>query len=355
MISIRNLKKSFGENVIFENINLEIEKGEAVVIVGGSGCGKSTLLRCINRLNEADCGEVFIDGQDIMADKADVDAIRRKMGMVYQQFNLFSHLNVIENVILAPMKILGMSQEDAIKLAEKELERVGMDNYKYQMPDSLSGGQKQRVAIARALAMNPEIILFDEPTSALDPTMVDEVENVIRKLVDAGITSVIVTHEMRFAKSIGSKIVFLAEKGIYETGTASEFFDNPKKPLTREFLYKRRMYEASCDKKSFDPIELRRGMSALIRRYEHTSRQLNSLAVIMDEMVYPILSAEEGVTASFKLLCSESSDKHILTVKFDGLSKSPLDGGYLDELNVKILEANCRDIMSNDEGVTIQL
>lgn len=355
MISIKNLTKSFGDNVIFKDVNLEIDKGEAIVIIGGSGCGKSTLLRCINKLTVPDCGEILIDGEDILANKADVDKIRRRMGMVYQQFNLFSHLNTIENVMLAPMKLLGMNQEDAMALAEKELEKVGMSNFKYQMPDSLSGGQKQRVAIARTLAMNPEIILFDEPTSALDPTMVDEVENVIQKLVDEGITAIIVTHEMRFAKSIASKVIFLAEKGIYETGSPKDFFDNPQKPLTREFLYKRRMIEAEFGKDEFDPIELRRVMNNLMKKFEHSSKQMRALAVIMDELIYPVFDAKPSAICHLRLLCSEMSDKHMLIVRFDNADNDYIKAGYLDELSIKLLEAACRDVVATDEGITFIL
>ena len=201
MISIRNLKKSYPQTVVLDNVNLDIPKGSCTVIIGGSGCGKSTLLRCINKLETPDCGQILIDGEDILAPGADVFRIRQKMGMVYQQFNLFSHLNVMENIILAPMKVRGVSQKKAMAEAEELLEMVGMETRRFQMPSQLSGGQKQRVAIARAMAMHPEILLFDEPTSALDPTMVEEVESVIRRLVNNGITSVIVTHEMRFARN----------------------------------------------------------------------------------------------------------------------------------------------------------
>ena len=345
MISIRNLKKSFGKSVILENINLEIEKGEAVVIIGGSGCGKSTLLRCINRLNEPDCGEVLIDGEDILAKDADVDKLRRRMGMVYQQFNLFSHLNVIENVILAPMKVLGLDQQTAIKEAEEMLEQVGMLRYKYNMPDTLSGGQKQRVAIARALAMHPEVMLFDEPTSALDPTMVDEVENVIRKLIANGMTSVIVTHEMRFAKSIASRVVFLAEKGIYETGTPEEIFNAPRRSLTRRFLYRSRMYEQSFTLAQFDSYKMREDMNALVACYDHTAGQLKAFSVVADELIYPVLNQKEdgGIMATVRLICSETSSEHILMVNFAGLSASPLD--RLDDLSRTILHGVCKTVM----------
>ena len=202
MIKVRGLSKSYDGNLIFENVSFDITKGSTTVIIGGSGCGKSTLLRCINRLETPDAGSIEIDGENILAPEANLDQIRRKLGMVYQSFNLFSHLNVMENMILAPMKVSGMSQSEAIRQAEELLALVGMENRRYHMPSQLSGGQKQRVAIARALAMKPEVMLFDEPTSALDPTMVDEVESVIRRLVDAGMTSMIVTHEMRFAKTL---------------------------------------------------------------------------------------------------------------------------------------------------------
>lgn len=338
MVSIKNLKKSFGNSVILENVDLEIKKGEALVIIGGSGCGKSTLLRCINRLNEPDSGEILINGQNILADGADVDAIRRRMGMVYQQFNLFSHLNVLENIILAPMQVLGMEQDAAIKEAEELLEQVGMLRYKYNMPDTLSGGQKQRVAIARTLAMHPDIMLFDEPTSALDPTMVNEVENVIYSLIQNGMTSIIVTHEMRFARRIATRVAFLAEKGVYETGTAAEVFDNPKKPLTRRFLYNNRMYEKSFTLKELDPQELCDNMVKLITRYDYNSDQLKALPVIIDELVYPYMQ-KGAERASIRLICSETSSEHIVMFSAEGADGSMLCG--LDTLNIKILNAFC--------------
>ena len=187
LLSVKGLKKEFDGNVIFENVYLEVEKGETVFIIGSSGCGKSTFLRCLNRLNIPEKGEVYINGENIHAPKADLDRIRRSMGMVYQQFNLFSHLNILENIVLAPMKVSGLSKSDAIAEAKKLLDRVGMGGREAAMPSALSGGQKQRVAIARALAMHPDIMLFDEPTSALDPTMIDEVESVIKDLCDEGI------------------------------------------------------------------------------------------------------------------------------------------------------------------------
>ena len=352
MISIRNLKKSFGASVILENVNLEIEQGEALVIIGGSGCGKSTLLRCVNRLIEPDSGEILISGQNILADGADVDAIRRRMGMVYQQFNLFSHLNVIENIILAPMQVLGMEQDAAIREAEELLEQVGMLRYKYNMPDTLSGGQKQRVALARALAMHPDVMLFDEPTSALDPTMVNEVENVIYNLIQNGMTSIIVTHEMRFARRIATRVAFLAEKGVYETGTAAEVFDDPKKPLTRRFLYNNRMYEKSLTLAELDHRELCENMVKLLTRYDYTSSQLKALPVILDELVYPYLQ-KRAERASIRLICSETSSEHIVMFSAEGSDASVL--GSLDALNRKILNAFCASVdeMPRENGTEV--
>ena len=351
MVSIKNLKKSFGDSVILENVDLEVKKGEALVIIGGSGCGKSTLLRSINRLIEPDCGEILINGQNILAKDADVDAIRRRMGMVYQQFNLFSHLNVLENVILAPMQVLGMEQNAAIKEAETLLEQVGMLRNKYSMPNTLSGGQKQRVAIARALAMHPDIMLFDEPTSALDPTMVNEVENVIYNLIQNGMTSIIVTHEMRFARRIATRVAFLAEKGIYETGTSAEVFDDPKKPLTRRFLYNNRMYEKSFTLAELDSQKLCEDMVKLITRYDYTSRQLKAFPVILDELVYPCLQ-KGAERASIRLICSETSSEHIVMFSPDD-ADSVLGG--LDTLNRRILEAFCEslDEMPRENGTEV--
>ena len=340
MIRLQNVQKSFDDLLIFKNVNLEIEKGDAVVIIGGSGCGKSTLLRCINKLTTPDHGQIFIDGVDILDPKTNIDDVRKKMGMVYQQFNLFSHLNILENVILAPMKVLGMSRDDAIAEARGYLEKVGMLDRQYFMPNELSGGQKQRAAIARTLAMHPEVILFDEPTSALDPTMVDEVENVIRDLVHSGLTSIIVTHEMRFAKNIASKVVFLAEQGIYETGTAKDVFENPQKPLTRQFLYRSRMLERDVDKSSDIPSILSE-FRAFLTNFDYEKRQQELFSVILDELVYPIIGKKESgcEKVQLRLVCSETTKAHTVFVTFYGLQADPLGGQYMDELNRKLLDA----------------
>lgn len=352
MISIRNLKKSFGENLVFENVNLEINKGDAVVIIGGSGCGKSTMLRCINRLEVPDQGQILIDGQDILAPNADVETIRRKLGMVYQSFNLFSHLNVMENMILAPMKVLGQSKDEAIREAERLLEMVGMENRRYHMPDQLSGGQKQRVAIARAMAMKPEVMLFDEPTSALDPTMVDEVESVIRRLVQNGMTSVLVTHEMRFAKKIASNVVFLAEKGIYEQGSSEDFFEHPSRELTRQFLYRARMLERTITRQNIDAYALNSEIRAFASPYGFGLRQAHGAEYICDELILPIIRTydkpQQAITVRF--VANETEQDHLMMVEFPGLNCDPLKHPAIDELNIKLLNGFTRELSSARNG-----
>ena len=361
MISIRNVTKGFENGPIIENINLDIQDGECVVIIGGSGCGKSTLLRCINRLNVPEAGEILIDGENILDPKADVDVIRRKMGMVYQQFNLFSHLNVLENIILAPTKINNVPRDEAIKEAKQLLKRVGLEGRENTMPSALSGGQKQRVAIARTLAMHPNVILFDEPTSALDPTMVDEVEAVIKDLAESGMTCVIVTHEMRFAKNIADKVVFMAEKGLYETGTSEEIFDSPKKPLTQKFLYRSRMFETILNRNELDLLSLSSSLKQFINKYDTNKQQNQLISYVCDELLYPVFNNEEIPVKScdFKLICSEYSEHHIMRISFPDLESDPLKEPYVDTLNMKLLEHYSSLIFSkkNDKSyeVTIQM
>ena len=339
MISIRNITKSFENGPILENVSLDINKGETIVIIGGSGCGKSTLLRCINKLNAPEKGEIYIDGENILDPNIDIDKVRRKMGMVFQHFNLFSHLNILENIILAPVEVNKIDREEAIAEAKQLLKRVGLSGKEYHMPSQLSGGQKQRVAIARTLAMHPEAILFDEPTSALDPTMVDEVETVIKDLVDEGMTSVIVTHEMRFARNVASRVVFLANKHIYEEGTPEEIFDHPQKPLTQRFLYRSRMFEKELFKESLDLYSLSSEMKKFLSSYQYSNEQLKLVSIIDDELLYPLFNHPKGVdSASVRLLCSDNSTSHMMQIYLPNLKSDPLKEPYLDELNINILE-----------------
>lgn len=238
MISVKNLYKRFGDLEVLKDVSCEIGKGEVVTVIGPSGSGKSTMLRCINMLEVPTSGEIFIEGEKVNKKDADINKIRQRMGMVFQHFNLFPHLNVMDNITIAPTKVKNVDKKQAEAEGIKLLEKVGLLDKKDAYPSMLSGGQKQRIAIARALAMKPDIMLFDEPTSALDPEMVKEVLNVIKDLANEGMTMIVVTHEMGFAKEVSDWIMFMDEGRIVETGTPEQIFENPENERTKTFLSK---------------------------------------------------------------------------------------------------------------------
>ena len=238
MITVKNLQKSFGELNVLCGVDLHVKKGEKVVLIGPSGSGKTTLLRCLNLLEQPTGGQVFFEGIDITDPKCDINHIRRKMGMVFQQFNLFPHLSILDNIILAPTKQKLQSREQAIENAMNLLHRVGLQDKAKNYPRQLSGGQQQRIAIVRALAMNPDVMLFDEPTSALDPEMVGEVLDVMKQLAEDGMTMVVVTHEMGFAREVADRTVFMDGGVIVEEGSPRDVFEHPQQPRTQDFLRK---------------------------------------------------------------------------------------------------------------------
>ena len=238
MIDVKNLHKSFGNHEVLKGVNEHIEKGEKVVVIGPSGSGKSTFLRCLNLLEEPTGGEIIFEGQNITAKDTDINLVRRRMGMVFQQFNLFPHLTVRENIKLAPVKLKVMTDEEADKRALELLARVGLPDKADSYPAQPSGGQQQRIAIARALAMNPDVMLFDEPTSALDPEMVGEVLEIMKELADDGMTMVVVTHEMGFAREVATRVLFMDGGNIVEQNEPKEFFANPQHPRLKDFLSK---------------------------------------------------------------------------------------------------------------------
>ena len=238
MIDVKNLHKSFGNHEVLKGVNEHIEKGEKVVVIGPSGSGKSTFLRCLNLLEEPTGGEIIFEGQNITAKDTDINLVRRRMGMVFQQFNLFPHLTVRENIKLAPVKLKVMTDEEADKRALELLARVGLPDKADSYPAQLSGGQQQRIAIARALAMNPDVMLCDEPASALDPEMVGEVLEIMKELADDGMTMVVVTHEMGFAREVATRVLFMDGGNIVEQNEPKEFFANPQHPRLKDFLSK---------------------------------------------------------------------------------------------------------------------
>ena len=238
LIKVENLSKTFGNNEVLKNVNMQISKGEVIAIIGPSGCGKSTFIRTLNQLEDVTDGDIYLDGENITQKGVDLNDVRRRVGMVFQHFNLFPHLTIKKNLTLAPVKLGLMSQMEANIKAVELLKRVGLADKADAYPESLSGGQKQRIAIARTLAMNPEVILFDEPTSALDPEMVGEVLSLMKELADDGMTMIVVTHEMGFAREVADRVLFFDEQGIKEQGTPKDIFDNPQSQRLKDFLSK---------------------------------------------------------------------------------------------------------------------
>lgn len=236
VVSIKNLQKAFGDNVVLRDIDLDVHKGEVVVVLGPSGSGKSTMLRCINRLEHPTSGSIIVEGADVCAKGVDLNKVRTHLGMVFQQFNLFAHMTVLQNVMLGPVDVLGVSKDEARERAMDLLGRVGVAEQADKVPAQLSGGQQQRVAIARSLAMQPKAMLFDEPTSALDPEMINEVLEVMVRLAQQGMTMIVITHEMNFARRVADRVVFMADGQIVETGTPDEFFDHPQTKRAQDFL-----------------------------------------------------------------------------------------------------------------------
>ncbi len=292
MIRVEGLCKSFGDLSVLEDVNVTIEKGDIISIIGPSGCGKSTFIRCLNLLEKPTAGNIFINEQNILNSNADVSKLRQKMGMVFQSFNLFSHLMIIENVMLAPVDLLGISKQEAFDEGLRYLAMVGLENKAYAFPNELSGGQKQRAAIARTLAMKPEIVLFDEPTSALDPTMVGEVLAVIRKLAKEGMTMMIVTHEMKFAYDVSTKVFYMDEKGIYEFGSPEQIFNNPTKPKTKTFINKISSIGYLCSGKGFDLYELNNKLETFLAKLMIPSKQIMEFTLVTEELLYGIIFAK---------------------------------------------------------------
>jgi polar amino acid transport system ATP-binding protein len=357
MITVRHLKKSYSNATPLTDINLDVRKGEVISIIGPSGSGKSTLLRCINMLEKPTGGEIIVYGETITAKGADISRIRRKMGMVFQNFNLFPHMMVIENIMLGPVDILKVPRQEAYDEGMRLLATVGLAEKATSYPDELSGGQKQRVAIARALAMKPEIILFDEPTSALDPTMVGEVLSVIRALAQEGLTMMIVTHEMKFARDVSTRILYMDQGVIYEDGTPEQIFENPKRERTRAFVKRLRTFELQIVSASFDFIEVSTGIEEFGRKQLLSQRQINNLQMVFEELcVQTLLGRGDDVfPLRFSAVVSETDGSCEATIAYGGARFNPLEE-LKDELSVKmVLGLTKEHRFSGDDGNRITL
>jgi polar amino acid transport system ATP-binding protein len=350
MITIRNLKKSYGNNLVFENVDAEINDGDVIVVIGPSGCGKSTFIRCLNLLEKPDSGEIIIDGTDITKENADIDTIRRKMGMVYQGFNLFSHKTILENVILAPVNVLKIPKKQAISEGFNYLKMVGISNRADYMPDQLSGGQKQRAAIARCLAMHPEIILFDEPTSALDPTMVDEVLSVIRKLAKSGMTCVIVTHEMNFAYNIANVIFYMDEKGIYERGTPEEIFNHPQREKTKVFINKLKVLEYECNIKDIDMYDFINKLTEYCYKYDLTKRERDNINLVIEELVVFIATnAKQDDKIALSVRYNENTGEKEVSIRYTAPVGNIIENDAFDEISRLLIQGFTTDISYRQE------
>lgn len=353
MIRVEHLKMTFDNLDVLKDVNTTIKKGEVISIIGPSGTGKSTFMRCINLLERPTGGKVFINGINILDPKADICKLRQKVGMVFQSFNLFSHLSVLDNICLAPMKLLGYSKEKAEEKALELLKMVGLLEKAQNYPHQLSGGQKQRIAIARCLAMEPEVILFDEPTSALDPTMVSEVEGVIRNLAKQGMTMLIVTHGMRFAREVSTRIFYMDQGVIYEDGTPEQIFDNPQKPLTKAFINRIRSLHYPITGRHYDLYDLQAQIIQFCNKYFLSRQQIHNLELLTEEvMQISPLETLEALEKSGELILEYSEQTRQLILHIQLPIEQMVIGGEEapDMISMAIINGLCSNI--SEEFIT---
>lgn len=357
MIDIINLSKNFinedGSTLeVLKNVNCHISKGEVVSIIGPSGTGKSTFLRCINRIDRATSGQVIFQGKDILDPHTDIDKVRCKMGMVFQSFNLFNNMTILQNVCFGPVRLLGMSKADAKEQAMNLLRKVGLADKASAYPGNLSGGQKQRAAIARCLSMNPDCILFDEPTSALDPTMVGEVLSVMRQLAAQGMTMLIVTHEMKFARDVSSRVLFMYGGGILEDGTPEQVFDHPVHPETKAFIQRLRTLHYEFNDDNADIYAINSDIDEFCLKYG-LERNRMSLQLILEELLFNILNNRRPVEVD--VTYSEMDLNLIIRVLVRNVMTPVLDSA--DELSVSIIRGMSRRVSETvtDKGLLIEI
>ena len=344
MISIRHLCKQYPNVTPLRDVNAEIQKGEVISVIGPSGTGKSTLLRCLNQLEAPTSGEIELDGENILRKEADLSKIRQRMGMVFQSFNLFAHLTVIENVMLAPVDLLKLSRQEAYGEGMRLLDMVGLAEKALNYPDELSGGQKQRVAIARTLAMKPEIVLFDEPTSALDPTMVGEVLSVIRNLAREGLTMMIVTHEMKFARDVSTRVFYMDQGEIYEEGPPEQIFDAPRRERTQIFVKRLKVFQREITSRHFDFIEMNTAIKEFGRKQLLSQRDIGGIQLVFEELcVQTLLKGMGGDDAlTFSAAASEVDESCQVTVTYGGEEFDPLTD-CAGELSMQLISRLAKD------------
>ena len=347
LIEVKGLKKSFGSLEVLKGVDVKVEQGERIAIIGGSGCGKSVFLRSLCLLEKPDAGQIFIDGKEITAAGAKVDEIRRSMGMVFQKFHLFSEMDVMDNLCLAPVKLKGMSRQDAEKKGMELLEQVGLSARAHAWPTVLSGGQQQRIAICRCLMMEPKVLLFDEPTSALDPTMVGEVLAVIRMLAKRDMGMLIVTHEMNFAREVADRVFFFADGGIYEQGTPEEIFDSPKREKTVAFIQKIKYFSFEIEDRCFDLMQLHGGIQTFGEKYGLNQKHTYRLQLCCEELIYELLEHcypnREDVDLKLSVSHAESDGTMRISIDCGGAAHNPFEQDE-DGLGVTILKNMSRQL-----------
>ena len=346
MIEIQNLTMRYGADCVLDNVSATIGEGEIVSVIGPSGSGKSTLLRCINRLEKPQSGHIFIGGEDILAPGADVPRIRRKTGMVFQSFNLFDHLTVLDNLTIGPVRILKHPRREAAARGHELLRMVGLAEKAQSLPRELSGGQKQRVAIARCLSMQPKVMLFDEPTSALDPTMVSEVLAVIRRLAGEGMTMLIVTHELNFARDVSNRIFYMDERGIYESGTPDQIMHAPQKEKTRVFINRLRSFRTMIENRDFDVFAMNAEIETFCEKHFFSRRMTQHTLLAVEESISLYFAHADQSAVSLTLTYGEKDGT--LQIRFDD-HRPPChfieQAEAEDDLSLNILKGIVHDIV----------
>ena len=344
LLRVEHLKKEYSGVTPLEDVNLTVNEGDVVSIIGPSGTGKSTLLRQINQMESATAGKIFFRDEEITALGYRVDLLRRNIGMIFQSFNLFSHLTVIENIMAAPTALLGLSRQEAYDRAKRLLATVGLSQKALSYPDELSGGQQQRIAIVRALAMEPKILLFDEPTSALDPTMVGEVEAVIRQVAETGVTMMIVTHDMEFARRISSRVLYMDEGGVYEEGPPEEIFERPQREKTRQFIHRLKVLTIAVESKDFDFIACHTEIEAFGRKNEAPKDVVRSLMLLFEEVVMHLLlpRLSEPPRVVWTVEYAPKEERAEVSVRYSGDAFDAMESA--DELSLAIIRGSAENI-----------